>query len=425
LFKRAIEITGVLRIQVIKGRGEERMKVAVTGASGIQGMSAIIYLLEQDDVEKVFATDVFHLERLKERVDRLNDKRLVMGELDCSDQEKASEAFKGYDVVVNCAYTRGGYVAATKAALEAGANYLDLTSIGEQPRQHELHDEFKKKGITAILNMGTAPGLSNIMAVYCMNKLDKTDSIDYYWGIADVVPPEEHTRPLYWGFGFDGIMSLIARPSLIYEDGRLQEIEPRARSVVYRFKDPIGDLVVAGLPHPEPRMLSQSFPDAGFKHIMFREGFDADSAMKYHFLRDLGFNSNRTNPVDVKGVKVKPFDVLLALLELLPPEGKQPAHIISEGDCVVQGWKGGQQVEMKIMIRTAPDSEMHKRYTSKGAFGSYRTGICAVMAGLMMGRGLVEKKGVYEPELCIPAELYIQEQARVGMEVEITTKVIF
>jgi lysine 6-dehydrogenase len=384
----------------------------------------MIYLLEQEDVEKVFVSDHFHLERLKERVDRLNDKRLVMRQLDCSDQRKACEAFKGYDVVVNCAYTPGGYLATTKAALEVGANYLDLTSMGEQPGQHKLHDEFKKKGITAILDMGTAPGLSNIMAVYCMNKLDKTDSIDYYWAIADVVSPEEHTRPLYWGFGFDGIMSLIARSSLIYEDGGLQELEPRARPVMYRFKDPIGDLVVAGLPHPEPRMLSQSFPDAGLKHIMFREGFDVDSAMKYHFLRDLGFNSNRTDPIDVKGVKIKPFDVLLVLLEQLPPEGKKPAHFISEGDCVVQGWKDGKRVEMKIMIRTAPGSKMHERYTNKGAFGSYRTGVCAAMAGVMLGRGLIEKKGVYEPELCVPAELYILEQAKVGMEVEETRTMV-
>ena len=400
------------------------MKVAVTGASGIQGMSAMIYLLEQDDVDEVQVSDAYHLERLKDRVDNLKDKRLVMRELDSSDQQAAIKAFKGYDVIINCAYTPGGYFATTKAALEVEANYLDLISMGEQRQQLELHDEFAKKGITAILDMGTGPGLTNIMAVYCMNQLDQTDSIDYYWGIADVVPPGEHTRPLYWGFGFNGIMSLIARPSLLYEDGRLQEIEPRARPVVYPFKEPIGDLVVAGLPHPEPSLLTQSFPDAGFKHIMFREGFDADSDMKYHFLRDLGFNSNRTEPIDVKGVKVMPFDVLLALLEQLPPEQKKPAHIISEGNCVVQGMKEGHKVEIKLMIRTDPDSEMHKRYTGKGAFGSYRTGICGAMAGVMLGRGLIEKKGVFEPELCVPAESYIQEQAKVGMEVEISTKVI-
>lgn len=396
------------------------MKVAVTGASGLQGMSAMIYLLEQDDVEEVQVSDASHLERLKERVERLNDKRLVMRELDCTDRKATAEAFKGYDVVVNCACTPGYFLETTKAALDAGVNYLHLTSFGQESQELELHDEFEKKGITAILDMGTGPGLTNLMAVYCMNKLNKTDSIDYYWGVADVVPPEEHTRPLYWGFGFEGIMSLIARPSLLYEDGRLQEIELRARPVVYRFKEPIGDLVVAGLPHPEPRMLSQSFPDAGFKHIMFREGFDADSEKKYCFLRDLGFNSNRTELIDVKGVKVKPYDVLWALLEQLPPERKKPALIISEGNCVVHGWKDGKEIEVKLMIRIAPESEMHKRYTSKGAFGSYRTGICGAMAGVMLGRELIGKKGVYPPELCVPAELYIQEQVKVGMEVEET-----
>ena len=52
------------------------MKVAVPGASGIQGMSAMIYLLEQDDVEEVLASDYYHLDRLEQRVEKLNDKRL-------------------------------------------------------------------------------------------------------------------------------------------------------------------------------------------------------------------------------------------------------------------------------------------------------------------------------------------------------------
>ncbi|MBW1803540.1 MAG: saccharopine dehydrogenase NADP-binding domain-containing protein [Deltaproteobacteria bacterium] len=381
----------------------------------------MIYLLEQDDVEEVQVSDIYHMERLKERIERLNDGRLVMQPFDCTDQKAAFEAFKGYDVVVNCAYTPGGYLATTKAALEAGANYLDLVS-GEEPQQRALHDEFKKKGITGIVDMGTAPGLSNIMAVYCMNKLDKTESIDYMWGVVDVVPPEEHTRPLYWGYGIDGIMHLVSDSSWLYEDGRFQLLEPRARPEVFRFKDPVGDQVVMGFPHPEPKMLSESFPDAGFQHIMYRQAFDRDSERKYCFLRDLGFH--RQDEIDVKGVKVVPFDVLHALLEQLPPEQKKPAHIISEGNCIVRGWKDGKKVEIKLMIRTSPDSDMHKRYTGKGAFGSYRTGICGAMAGVMLGRGQVEKKGVYPPELCIPPDLYIREQVRVGMEVEESSRIM-
>ena len=165
-------------------------------------------------------------------------------------------------------------------------------------------------------------------------------------------------------------------------------------------------------------MLAESFPNAGFKHIMYRQAFDPDSERKYCFLRDLGFH--RLDPIEVKGVKVAPFDVLRTLLDQLPPEKKKPAHIISEGNCIVQGWKDGRKMEVRLMIRTSPESEMHKRYTAKGAFGSYRTGICGAMAGVMLGRGLIEKRGVYPPELCVPADLYIQEQVKVGMEVEET-----
>jgi lysine 6-dehydrogenase len=170
-------------------------------------------------------------------------------------------------------------------------------------------------------------------------------------------------------------------------------------------------------------MLSESFPDAGFKHIMYRQAFDQNSEWKYCFLRDLGFS--RRDEVEVKGVKVAPMDVLKTLLDRLPPEKKKPAHIISEGNCIVRGWKNGERTEVRLMIRTSPQSDMHKRYTGKGAFGSYRTGICGAMAGVLLGRGLIEKKGVYPPELCVPPELYIREQAKVGMEIEETIKTIY
>jgi lysine 6-dehydrogenase len=155
---------------------------------------------------------------------------------------------------------------------------------------------------------------------------------------------------------------------------------------------------------------------------MYRQAFDADSDRKYEFLRDLGFASRE--PIEVKGVRVVPFDVLWALLEALPPEKKTPAKFISEGNCIAVGWKDGRKVEVRLMIRTAPESEMHQRYTSRGATGSYRTGICAAIAGVMLGRGAIKKKGVFRPELCVPPDEYIKEQIKVGMEVEETVRTV-
>jgi lysine 6-dehydrogenase len=399
------------------------LKVVITGGSGIQGMSALIYLLEQDDVEKVLITDNYNVDRLKERAIRLDDPRVSWKKLDCTDEEASYEIFKGYDCVLNCAHIPGNYIRTTRAALKAGCNYNDLGASSEEEAIFGLHKEFQEKGITAITSMGTAPGLSNIMAVYCMNKLDRVESIDYKWGVVDIVSPENHTRPLYWGYGFDGIMYLVSAPSLVYENGELKYEEPRSRPEVFNFKDPVGAQTIMGFPHPEPRHLAESFPDKGIKHIMYRQAFDPDSEQKYRFLRDLGF-ANQNDPINVNGVEVVPFDVLKVLLDNLPPEKKEPAHIISEGNCVVQGWKDGQRKEITLMIRTSLDSDMHIRYTDKGAFGSYRTGICGAIASVLLGRGLIEKKGVFRPELCVPPELYIKEQVKVGMEVEETIKII-
>jgi saccharopine dehydrogenase-like NADP-dependent oxidoreductase len=175
--------------------------------------------------------------------------------------------------------------------------------------------------------------------------------------------------------------------------------------------------MAAGFPHPEPRHLSESFPEKKIKHIMYRQAFDADSEHKYRFLRDLGF-ANQSEPIDVRGTKVIPFQVLWAMLEKLPTEQKKPSMTISEGNCIVKGRKDGREIEVKLMIRTSPDSPMHKRFIDRGATGSYRTGICGAMAGVLCGREQITRKGAFRPELCVPPELYICEQAKVGMEVE-------
>lgn len=394
------------------------MKIALTGGAGIQAMSAMIYLLDQDDVEEIFVSDLHHLDRIEQRLGALGDKRLRMGELDCTDEDAAARAFDGYDVVLNSAMVRGRFIHVTKAALAAGAHYLDMTSLGEEPLQFELHDEFAKRDRTAVLDMGAAPGLSNIMAAWCIDRLDETDTIDYAWGVINTTPAEKHTRPLYWGYGFEGVMHLVSGPSIVYEDGEVKRLEPRAMPEPFPFK--AGEQVIAGMPHREPEMLAESFAGTGIRRIMYRQAFDADSERKYRFLRDLGFASHE--PMDVGGVQVAPYDVLWALLERLPPERGEPARFVSEGNCIARGRKNGVKTEVRLMVRTDPESEMHRHFTDRGASGSYRTGICAAITAVMLGRGQVTMRGVYRPELCVPAAAYIEEQRRVGMEVEETVR---
>ena len=121
------------------------MKVVITGASGIQGMSALIYMLEQDDVEKVLITDNYNIDRLMARALRLDDPRVNWKQLDCTDEDASAAAFKGSDCVLNCAHVPGKYIHTTRAALKAGCNYNDLGASREENEIFSLHEEFKKK----------------------------------------------------------------------------------------------------------------------------------------------------------------------------------------------------------------------------------------------------------------------------------------
>ena len=121
------------------------MKIVIPGAGGMQGWAAIAYLLEQDDVSEIRAVDMRE-DILKEIAAKAGDKRLTTRYLDLTDYDASVKEFKGYDIVLNCALTLGGYVKTTRAALESGANYLDLTTKGERETQKTLDKEFKKKG---------------------------------------------------------------------------------------------------------------------------------------------------------------------------------------------------------------------------------------------------------------------------------------
>jgi saccharopine dehydrogenase-like NADP-dependent oxidoreductase len=395
------------------------MNVIVLGAAGVQGRAGIVYLLEQGDVSEILAVDIRE-GLLQEMAVRLGDKRLMTKYLDLTDYDASVKEFKGYDVVLNSALTLGYYVKTTRAAMEAGANYLDLTTKGERQAQKALDEEYKKKGLVCVQDMGVAPGFTNIMAVYLMDKLDKTDTIDYKMMTFDLVSPDEHTRPIHCPIPLSDLMYLYSKPTYIYEDEILKELEPRARPERFIFDEPIGARVIAGVAHSEPVCLSNSFPRRGIKRVSTKTSYGEDLDNKLVFLRDLGFGSR--NPIDVSGQRVIPFDVLQILVDQLPPEQKRQPDFIADLVAVVTGEKDGKKVEYRMRASIPPS--LHKKMKDKGCFGSYRAGVCAGAAAAIIGRGQVKIRGVVEPELAIPPEQYIRELVKFGFNIELSQKTL-
>jgi saccharopine dehydrogenase-like NADP-dependent oxidoreductase len=198
----------------------------------------------------------------------------------------------------------------------------------------------------------------------------------------------------------------------------LKELAPRSLGERFTFAEPIGTQFIAGESHSEPVCLSRSFKDRGIKRISYRGSFGDDIEKKISFLRDLGF-ANR-NPIDVKGTRVAPQDVLQALVDNLPPETKKQPNFVGDLVAVVAGVKNGAPVEYRMRVVVTP--VLYQKMMDKGCYGAYRAGLCGAAAAVIVGRGQVTAKGVVEPELAIPADRFLEDMVKFGFKVEITEK---
>jgi saccharopine dehydrogenase-like NADP-dependent oxidoreductase len=398
------------------------MKAIVLGGCGIIGLSLLTYLKEQRDISEVLVTDI-NGAKLKEQVAWLDDKRFSAKVLDLNHYDALTGVIKGYNLALNVSGLADKLPQA-RAALEAGANYLDC-GFGAQKARPELDREFKKKGLLAIINLYFSPGLDNILAHYAIERLDKTESVDFRWAVVDIVPPSEHSRQLYWGIRpEDIILHHFALPSRRVKDGKMVELPPRAEPEMFTFKGPIGTTLVAGLPASSLVYCHENFPD--IPNITFKEALGIEFNEKCNFLVDLGFS--KTEPIDVNGQMISPSAVLFTLANNQPAETKKAPDIRHGGGVIVKGIKDGQKIEYNI--QEWPSEGLVQKHKDMGCArfgisgGTFRNGSPLGTVAVLLARGQIKAKGCFLPGLVEPAEEFIKQEVAMGQNVEITKTTI-
>jgi saccharopine dehydrogenase-like NADP-dependent oxidoreductase len=394
------------------------MKAIVLAGCGIIGLSLLTYLKEQQDISEVLVTDI-NGAKLKEEVAWLDDKRFSAKILDLNHYDALTEVIKGYDLVLNVSGLADKLPQA-KAALEAGANYMD-SGFGAEKARLELDREFKKKGLLAIVNMYFSPGLDNILAHYAIERLDKTASVDFRWSVVDIVPTSEHSRQLYWGIQLGGIiLHHFTLPSRHVKDGKMVELPPRAEPEMFTFKGPIGTTLVAGLAGESLVYCHENFPD--IPNITFKEALGIEFNEKCKFLAGLGFN--KTEPIDVNGQMISPSTVLFALANNQPPETKKAPDIRHGGGVIVKGTKDGQKIEYNI--QEWPSEGLVQKLKNMGCArfgapgGTFRNGSPLGTVAVLLAKGQIKAKGCFLPGLVEPADEFIKQEVAMGQNVEIT-----
>lgn len=376
------------------------MKVVVLGGAGAVGTVIVKHLVEYPEISEVVCADIA-MERAKRLANRLRSSKLKVKRVNAADFASILNVLMDADLVINSARPEWN-LSIMDIAIETGTHYMDLAAEGLY-RQLARDDEWRKANLTALISVGEAPGLSNVFAKYAADKLDKVDEIrirDGYRIISDEI---------IFTFAPDIAIEELLYKSVVYENGEFKRVPSMTGEEIYEFPEPVGPLKVYFANHEEPMTLPL-FLGKKVKYVDFKMALSEREKQLVEILWKLGLTSRE--PVEVRGVKVAPMDVILACIR--PPAELEPnfeGHEMILTD--VKGEKDGKRIRY-IIYSYMSHKEAYEKYGTHAT--AYMTGASAAAAAIMLARGEIKKRGVFPAE-CLDAERFLEQVQEMGIKV--------
>ncbi|HTI64593.1 MAG TPA: saccharopine dehydrogenase C-terminal domain-containing protein [Gemmatimonadaceae bacterium] len=377
------------------------MRMLVLGA-GLQGSACAYDLLQDTEVTEVRLADI-HVHHLPEYLAPFSGPRLLPTPLDVRDRTAVLGAMRECDAVMSAIPYYFNYDLA-RLAVEAGVHYCDLGGNTEIVfKQKQLDSEARRKNISVVPDCGLAPGMVNILAEHGIAQLDDVHSVKIYVGGL----PQHPEPPLNYMlvYSLEGALDYYTTLSWVLRDCKRTQVPALSEIEGVKFDAPLGEL--------------EAFHTAGGLSTMAFRYEGRIPTMEYKTLRYPGHAALMSDiralglldlePVDVKGTKVVPRDVFIATV--LPKLTKPHGHDLVALRVVVKGTKSGEPATKTF--------ELVDRYDEKHGISAMMrtTGYSLSITGLMQVRRQISSAGVHTPDECIPAELYIGELKKRGINI--------
>jgi saccharopine dehydrogenase (NAD+, L-lysine-forming) len=387
------------------------MKILIVGV-GAQGSVIATEIVKSPEVSELRLSDI-DLKKAQRLAERLKSEKVGIYRVDANKVDDIRRAAREVNVIVNATtWNTKCNLNIMEAALKSGAHYQDLASY--PPQQLDLSDRWKEAGLTALIDTGVSPGFTNVLAAQAADKLDRVEEIRVkLWGAVESEEPVSMWSPeTAWG-------DMAAEP-IVYEDGEYKEVSPFSGEEVYVFPDPIGPQTVYMHSHEEPETLPR-FIGKGVRYVDFKMGGPdfplAKAIVEFGLLSD--------KPVDVKGVKVAPRDVFLALVPPTPSmeemEKMIATGIINMRGCIAVDVKGQKDdAKMRyILYSLFPDIQELKERMPGANPVAYVTSVPASTFTKMLAKGEIKTRGVVPPEGLEPEvrKAFLAELAEKGITV--------
>jgi lysine 6-dehydrogenase len=349
-------------------------RIAVLGC-GLVGAAIARDLARETDLEVTVADgNPEALERAKE------SRRLRALSADLSDPDRITRVARDADAVVGALPGRIGF-AMLEAVIRAGKPIADISFSPEDPLA--LDAFAREKGVTAVVDCGVSPGISNFAVGRSAARLSEIHDVAIHVGGL----PVNRDRPFGYAIVFSvaDVIEEYTRPARVLEGGRV--VTRPALSEIEALEVPgVGTLeafLTDGLRTLLTTVRARSMKEKTLRYPGHAEAMRA--------LRDCGFFE--TDPVEAGGATISPRAVTEKLLSRAWRLGKTEEEL-TYLRVVVEGLDSAgsrRRYRFELLDRTDPKS----RLTSMARTTGFP---CAAVAA-MLARGQYRDPGVRPPEM--------------------------
>lgn len=377
-------------------------RIVVLGAAGIIGQ-AIVKDLAEDVAEVIVADlDLATAEKVVQEIGR----GCLAEYVDVTNSELLDKVLFGADACINSAQYYFN-LDVMQGCLRNHVPYIDLGGLFYTTRkQLQLAEHFEAIGITAILGLGSCPGVANVQAGHMGAMLDTVESVKIFNGSTI-----DEGESLSWAYSIETILDEISMGAMVFREGQFQEMAPLSEEEYFLFPEPIGYAKTHLSLHSEVATIPLSLADKGIQECFFKItffGYSEPVLRKMQFLAELGLASKE--PLEVKGGKVAPRDVLIALLNQAPAAHEAPVNLgYKDIATVVEGTKDGIPVTLRMDTWAWP----HDRWGISG--GKLMVASPPAVVARWLADGRLRRPGVWAPEQVVDGQMFFADLAERGI----------
>jgi len=296
----------------------------------------------------------------------------------------------GHDVVCNLAGPNyQNAVAVARAAIGAGVPLVDVSDDWAATLELlDLHGDALRAGITIVVGLGASPGITNVLARYGADRLDRVEEVRTSWIMrgSDMGGLALSKHLLYSN----------GHRAFVFEEGSMREVRPFVDGREIVEYPELGAVEVAHIGHPEPFTLSRYIH--GLRYADDKATFLPVEIND--MILGLGPMARSGQAVMVDGRSVDPMEFAAAYLH--------------------QSCAKLRDVPRTGALRTEVRGELAGRsvrlvYAAAGRI-TIGTGIPASIGAMLLAIRKLDKPGVWPPEGCIDPEWFLMaiDQRQLG-----------